>query len=167
MLLFENILFVCNWLDQTFSDKNTQLSLTLHLPLPIKMCHEICIIHPLWQNLEKYSWCILTLEELHLPITQLKIADTIWKPELWIILTLKSWVVGKQSNWPIANQKGYLFLWNRMSDSPPTRLKISVLPLSGGLSKKMPQSRICPALCVLRQCTSPYPQLQYMCKALH
>ena len=33
--------------------------------------------------------------------------------------------------------------------------------------KKMPQSGICPAPCVLRQCTSPLPPLQYICKALH
>ena len=33
--------------------------------------------------------------------------------------------------------------------------------------KKMPQSGICPAPCGLRQCTSPLPPLQYICKAMH
>ena len=34
-------------------------------------------------------------------------------------------------------------------------------------NKKMPQSGICPAPCVLCQCTSPLPPLKYICKALH
>ena len=32
---------------------------------------------------------------------------------------------------------------------------------------KMPQSGICPAPCVLRQCTSPLPPIHYICKVLH
>ena len=33
--------------------------------------------------------------------------------------------------------------------------------------KKMPQSGICPAPCVLCQCTSPFPSLQYICNDLN
>ena len=53
---------------------------------------------------------------------------------------------------------GY-FWWVKHAHTSPTWIFREAI-------KKIPQSRICPASCVLHQFTSPLPPLQYICKAL-
>ena len=43
----------------------------------------------------------------------------------------------------------------------------NITDLDYNTDKKIPQSGICPAWCVLRQYTSPLPPLQYINKAFH
>ena len=56
----------------------------------------------------------------------------------------------------------------RQSDqsNPPKETIKQTLSIKPDQVKKIPQSGICPAPCVLHQCTSPLPQLQYICKTL-